>query len=257
MTDLPASKSDPTAAIELIDVTKRYGSAVALDGVSMRIAEGEFFCLLGPSGCGKTTTLNLIGGFIPMSGGELRIQGVRVDDLPPHKRNVNTVFQSYALFPHMTVAQNVAFGLRMEGLGAGRAQDARRRVPGAGGSRGHGESLPDAALGRAAAARRPGTSALQAPGGAAARRAAGCAGPEAAAPDAERALADPPAGRHDLRVRDARPGGSVVDGDADRGHVAGPRRAAGDSPRDLLPPGEPLRGRLHRGIELPRRLDRC
>jgi spermidine/putrescine transport system ATP-binding protein len=108
---------EPRPAIELVEVTKRYGSAVALDGVSMRITEGEFFCLLGPSGCGKTTTLNLIGGFIPMSGGELRIQGVRVNDLPPHKRNVNTVFQSYALFPHMTVAQNIAFGLRMERLG--------------------------------------------------------------------------------------------------------------------------------------------
>jgi spermidine/putrescine transport system ATP-binding protein len=103
-------------AIELIDVTKRYGGAVALDGISLQIESGEFFCLLGPSGCGKTTTLNLIGGFIPMSSGELRIEGRTVNDLPPHKRNVNTVFQSYALFPHMTVAQNVAFGLRMERL---------------------------------------------------------------------------------------------------------------------------------------------
>jgi len=111
---------DPPAtppAIELVEATKRYGSAVALDRVSMRIEAGEFFCLLGPSGCGKTTTLNLIGGFIPLSSGELRIQGQRVNDLPPHKRNVNTVFQAYALFPHMTVAENVAFGLRMEGLG--------------------------------------------------------------------------------------------------------------------------------------------
>ena len=103
-------------AIELIDVTKRYGEAVALDGVSLRIDSGEFFCLLGPSGCGKTTTLNLIGGFIPLTSGELRIEGRRVTDLPPHKRNVNTVFQNYALFPHMSVADNVAFGLRMEGL---------------------------------------------------------------------------------------------------------------------------------------------
>lgn len=103
-------------AIELIEATKRYGSAVALDRVSMGIESGEFFCLLGPSGCGKTTTLNLIGGFIPLTSGELRIEGQRVNDLPPHKRNVNTVFQNYALFPHMTVAQNVAFGLRMEGL---------------------------------------------------------------------------------------------------------------------------------------------
>src|SRR4029434_3714593 len=96
-------------AIELLGVTKRYGEAVALDGVSLRIEQGEFFCLLGPSGCGKTTTLNLIGGFIPLTAGTLRIDGRVVDDLPPHKRNVNTVFQSYALFPHMTVAQNVAF----------------------------------------------------------------------------------------------------------------------------------------------------
>jgi spermidine/putrescine transport system ATP-binding protein len=105
-------------AIELIDVTKRYGDAVALDGVSLRIDSGEFFCLLGPSGCGKTTTLNLIGGFIPLTSGELRIEGRVVNDLPPHRRSVNTVFQNYALFPHMTVAENVAFGLRMENLDA-------------------------------------------------------------------------------------------------------------------------------------------
>jgi ABC-type Fe3+/spermidine/putrescine transport system ATPase subunit len=103
-------------AIELIDVTKRYGDAMALDGISLRIDSGEFFCLLGPSGCGKTTTLNLIGGFIPLTSGELRIEGRRVNDLPPHQRSVNTVFQNYALFPHMSVADNVAFGLRMEGL---------------------------------------------------------------------------------------------------------------------------------------------
>jgi spermidine/putrescine transport system ATP-binding protein len=111
-------------AIELIDVTKRYGEAVALDGVSLRIESGEFFCLLGPSGCGKTTTLNLIGGFVPLTSGELRIEGRRVNDLPPHRRNVNTVFQNYALFPHMSVAENVEFGLRMEGL---RGDEIRRR----------------------------------------------------------------------------------------------------------------------------------
>ena len=103
-------------AIELIDVTKSYGESVALDGLSLRIDSGEFFCLLGPSGCGKTTTLNLIGGFIPLTSGEAAIEGRVVNDLPPHRRSVNTVFQNYALFPHMTVAENVAFGLRMEGL---------------------------------------------------------------------------------------------------------------------------------------------
>ena len=108
--------TDATPAIELRHATKRYRDTVALNDVSLSIDKGEFFCLLGPSGCGKTTTLNLIGGFIPMSQGELLIEGRTVNDLPPHKRNVNTVFQNYALFPHMTVAQNVAFGLRMEKL---------------------------------------------------------------------------------------------------------------------------------------------
>jgi spermidine/putrescine transport system ATP-binding protein len=117
--------SEAQPAIELIAATKRYGSSIALDAVTLSIAAGEFFCLLGPSGCGKTTTLNLIGGFIPLTSGELRIEGRVVNELPPHKRNVNTVFQSYALFPHMTVAANVAFGLRMEGLPG---PEARRRV---------------------------------------------------------------------------------------------------------------------------------
>jgi spermidine/putrescine transport system ATP-binding protein len=107
---------ESTPAIELRHATKTYGEAVALDDVSITIAAGEFFCLLGPSGCGKTTTLNLIGGFIPLTAGDLLIEGRTVKELPPHKRNVNTVFQNYALFPHMTVAENVAFGLRMEKL---------------------------------------------------------------------------------------------------------------------------------------------
>jgi len=111
--------------VELVGVTKRYGEAVALDDVSLAIEAGEFFCLLGPSGCGKTTTLNLIGGFLPLSAGELRIEGRTVNDLPPHKRNVNTVFQNYALFPHLSVAENVAFGLQMEHLPD---DEVRRRV---------------------------------------------------------------------------------------------------------------------------------
>jgi spermidine/putrescine ABC transporter ATP-binding subunit len=103
--------SDP--AIRLSGVSKRYGTQLALETTTMDIEEGEFFCLLGPSGCGKTTTLNLIGGFVAPTGGEIWIRGERVDRLPPHKRSVNTVFQSYALFPHMTVGDNVGFGLKM------------------------------------------------------------------------------------------------------------------------------------------------
>jgi spermidine/putrescine ABC transporter ATP-binding subunit len=100
-------------AIGLRGVSKRYGAHQALEPTDLEIAEGEFFCLLGPSGCGKTTTLNLIGGFVEATTGEISIRGRRVDRLPPNKRSVNTVFQSYALFPHMTVRDNVAFGLKM------------------------------------------------------------------------------------------------------------------------------------------------
>ena len=213
------------AAIELVDVTKRYGDAVALDGMSLRIEAGEFFCLLGPSGCGKTTTLNLIGGFIPLTSGELRIEGRRVNDLPPHQRNVNTVFQNYALFPHMTVADNVAFGLRMEKLSSdeiGRRVDEYLELVGPGRLR---RPLPDPAVGRTGAARRARPGAGQAPGRAAARRAARRARPEAPQADAGGAVAHPSPGRDDLRVRHPRPGRGAVDVDAHRGHVRRPGRA--------------------------------
>jgi spermidine/putrescine transport system ATP-binding protein len=100
-------------AIELRGVSKHYRGVVALEPVDLEIRDGEFFCLLGPSGCGKTTTLNLIGGFVEASSGEILIQGEPATDVPPHKRNVNTVFQNYALFPHLNVRDNVGFGLRM------------------------------------------------------------------------------------------------------------------------------------------------
>jgi spermidine/putrescine transport system ATP-binding protein len=102
-------------AIAFRGVTKRYGGQEALQPTDLEIQEGEFFCLLGPSGCGKTTTLNLVGGFIAPSAGEILIRGENVNRLPPYRRAVNTVFQNYALFPHMTVRDNVGFGLKMAG----------------------------------------------------------------------------------------------------------------------------------------------
>jgi len=101
-------------AIEFRQVKKLFGTIPAVDGVSLQIYEGEFFSLLGPSGCGKTTSLRLIAGFETPTGGQILIDNQPQQDLPPHKRLVNTVFQNYALFPHMTVFQNVAFGLEME-----------------------------------------------------------------------------------------------------------------------------------------------
>jgi spermidine/putrescine transport system ATP-binding protein len=112
-------------AIELRGVSKRYRDTVALQPLDLEIRDGEFFCLLGPSGCGKTTTLNLIGGFVQVSGGEIWIEGKRADRTPPYKRNVNTVFQNYALFPHLSVRDNVGFGLKMARIGR---RDAAPRI---------------------------------------------------------------------------------------------------------------------------------
>ena len=102
--------------LQLRDVTKQFGEVVALDAVSLDIERGEFVTLLGPSGCGKTTTLRIVAGFEAQTGGSVSIRGERVDGVPPYRRNVNTVFQSYALFPHMSVFDNVAFGLRVKAL---------------------------------------------------------------------------------------------------------------------------------------------
>ena len=98
--------------VRLDRVTKRFADVTAVDDLSLEIDRGEFFSLLGPSGCGKTTTLRMIGGFEDPSAGAVYLAGRDVTELPPYRRDVNTVFQSYALFPHLTVADNVAFGLR-------------------------------------------------------------------------------------------------------------------------------------------------
>lgn len=100
--------------IELEAVSKRFGSVVAVDDVSLSVAAGEFLTLLGPSGCGKTTVLRMLSGFEVPTSGSIHIAGTDVTGLPPYRRNVNQVFQSYALFPHLTVAENIAFGLRMQ-----------------------------------------------------------------------------------------------------------------------------------------------
>ena len=113
-----------TAAIELENVRRAFGSVIALDRVSLQIAPGEFFALLGPSGSGKTTCLRLIAGFDHPDAGQIRLDGRDVTDVPPYDRNVNTVFQDYALFPHLSVAENVAYGPMVKG--ANRADRLRR-----------------------------------------------------------------------------------------------------------------------------------
>ncbi len=101
-------------AVKLQDMTKRFGDVVAVDNINLKIEDGEFFSMLGPSGCGKTTTLRMIAGLEQPSEGEIFIKNQPVAGIPAYKRPVNTVFQNYALFPHMTAAQNVAFGLEMK-----------------------------------------------------------------------------------------------------------------------------------------------
>ncbi len=112
----PESRARSAPAVRLLGVRRHYGEVQAVAGVDLEIAAGEFFTLLGPSGSGKTTTLRLIAGFEQPDAGRIELGGVDVTRVPPYQRDVNTVFQDYALFPHMTVAENVAYGLRVKGV---------------------------------------------------------------------------------------------------------------------------------------------
>ena len=104
----------PESIVSLIDVEKRFGSNLVVRKMNMEIQEGEFLTLLGPSGCGKTTTLRMIAGFEDATSGIIKVQGERVESKEPYQRDVNTVFQNYSLFPHMTVFDNVAYGLTIK-----------------------------------------------------------------------------------------------------------------------------------------------
>lgn len=102
--------------LELIQVTKRYGATVAVDAIDLRVAAGSYCCLLGPSGCGKTTTLRMIAGFEALTSGDILIRGRSVENLPAQARPTSTIFQNFALFPHMTVAENIEYGLSVKGV---------------------------------------------------------------------------------------------------------------------------------------------
>src|SRR5207344_687553 len=125
MSTPPMGGESERGAVELTSVTKRFGTMVAVDQLDLSVRPGEFIALLGPSGCGKTTTLRMLAGFEQPDEGFIRISGEYVQGIPPYKRDVNTVFQHYALFPHMTVAENVAYGLRQSKVSKG---DMSRRV---------------------------------------------------------------------------------------------------------------------------------
>ncbi len=221
--------------LRITNVTKRFGQFIAVDDLSLTVPQGSFFALLGASGCGKTTTLRMVAGLEEPTAGEVRLGERDITRLRPYQRPVNTVFQSYALFPHLDVFENVAFGLRRRRSArdrrAGRA-DAR-----AGPARAASQAPAGRAVRRPAAAGRAGPRADQPPAGAAARRAARRTRPQAAPADADRAQADPDRGRHHLRARHARPGGGHDDGRHGRGderradRAARPRRPRSTSTR--------------------------
>jgi spermidine/putrescine transport system ATP-binding protein len=168
----------PPIDVELRNVIKEFPArrnetpVRAVDDVSLQIDDGEFFALLGPSGCGKTTTLRMIAGFEETTYGEILIRGKAVQHVPPFHRPVNTVFQDYALFPHMTVLQNVMFGLEMEGVGR---TEARTRAI---------QAQTASAFRRSTAACGTGTGARQKTDGTPARRTIGRARPQTAQRDA-------------------------------------------------------------------------
>ena len=230
-------------------VTKQFGDVAAVDDLSLDIEEGEFFSLLGPSGCGKTTTLRMIGGFEDPTYGTVYLGGRDVTEQPPYKRDVNTVFQSYALFPHLNVFENVAFGLRRRKVGkdeVGHPREGRhearrpRRLRGA-------QAAAD--VGRPAAAGRAGPRPREPPEGPAPGRAARRARPEAAQADAARAQTHPAGGRDHVHLRDPRPGRSHDDVQPVRGDASGQDRTARRTRGRLREPGHRVRRRVPRRLQ--------
>ena len=235
------------AAIELDAVTKRFpDGTVAVNEMSLEVEDGEFMILVGPSGCGKTTALRMVAGLEEVTDGEIRIGGQVVNDVEPGDRDVAMVFQNYALYPHMTVRENIAFPL----------QDAEAPAPGDRPARGRGceaararrAAAPQAAraLGRPAPAGRDGSRDRAASAGVPDGRAALEPRREAAGPDARRAGEAPPAARRDDALRDARPDRGD-DARAARRRPAARRDPAGRRATAALPPsGQHVRRELHR-----------
>ena len=187
---IPASDTRDDV-ITIDHVVKRFGTYVAVEQADFAIKQGEFFSMLGPSGCGKTTTLRMIAGFEQPTEGRILLDGKDVSRVPPYHRNVNTVFQHYALFPHMNVADNVAFGPRSQKVPEGETQQRVKQLLDVVRLTQFAEPEARPAVGRTAAAGGAGQGARQQSRGAAAGRAARRARPQASPGDADRAQAHP------------------------------------------------------------------
>ena len=233
------------AEVDLVEVTKRYGAVEACSGVNLRIPEGEFVTLLGPSGCGKSTTLNMIAGLEEITAGDILMDGQRVNDLTPYERDVAMVFQQYALYPHMTVAENIGFTLKLRR----RPKAADRGEGRSGGGPARAFALPRSPAARAFrwAAATCGAGAGDHSGAAAIplRRALLQPRRRAAVEDAGRDQAPPLAVGSDLDLRDPRPGGGALHLGPDRGDAPGTCRAVRHTGGGLRPPRHDVRRALH------------
>ena len=217
------------AIISLKNVSKHFGPVKAVDDVSFDIMRGEFFSMLGPSGCGKTTLLRMLAGFEVPTTGEIFIDGQPMANVPPNERPTNMVFQNYAIFPHLTVRENIAYGLRKSGLNKDQLSKVTEDALGMIKLPGYGDRMPHQLSGgqRQRVALGPGAG-LPAEG-AAAGRTAGRSGQETARGDADRAARLAAVGRHHLHLRHPRSGGGA---DAIRPHCRHvPRQAAADRQR--------------------------
>ncbi len=215
-------------AVRLVSLRKRYGKVDAVAGVDLAVAEGEFFTLLGPSGSGKTSLLRLIAGFERPDSGRVELAGQDVTFRPPYARDVNTVFQDYALFPHMTVADNIEYGLRVKRVPKAKRRERVEQVLATVRLSGHGGRKP-----------------LQLSGGQRARRAR----PETPPGDAARAEAHPGAGGHHVPLRDPRPGGGAHHERPGRHPAGWPHRAGWHPGRGVRAALQRFRRRVHRRLE--------
>ena len=234
------------AGIKLEDITKRYDDGFeAVKQLSLDIADGEFLILVGPSGCGKSTALRMVAGLEDITSGDLVIDGEVVNDRAPKDRDIAMVFQSYALYPHMTVGENMAFPLRLA-----KVDDERGQAPRGGGRE---DPRPRAApqpqarqpVRRPAPARGDGARDRAQPEGLPDGRAAVQPRREAARADARGGLADPVAAGHDDDLRDARPDRGDDARRPRRGHARGPAAAGRHAQEPLRAPRQPVRRGLH------------
>ena len=237
--------ADPFLSIQHVQKVLRRDHRGRRTSTSMS-STGEFVSFLGPSGCGKTTVLRMVAGFEEPTSGTIIVGGKDVTRLKPNQRNIGMVFQAYALFPNLTVAQNIGFGLKVAGAVQGRHRRARRRD-----ARPHQAaavrrplSLP--AFRRPAAARGAGPRARAEAQAAAARRAAVGARRQGARFAARRNPRDPEGARHHHHLRHARPGRGAVDLRPHRRHVWRQGRAGRHAVRDLQPPGDQVRRQFRR-----------